>query len=777
MADVIPGPGFEGDTDNTMTIPEVQALLNAMKWDSMASVRNSKLTEERTRALMYYQGDISMDMPAIEGRSRAVSMDVSDTIEGLMPTLMEIFAGSDDVVQFTPFGPEDIQAAQQESDYVNYIFNQKNPGFIVLYSFIKDALLSKVGVVKVWTETENRLDREKFFDQPDDVMGIIATDPGIEIVAHTEKTGPMGESLHDITVQRTKQVKRHRVQTVPPEEFGISRNARCIADCGYLFHQVRRPMGQLVDEGYDENQIRNLPIWTGPAHNAEEIARDTVNESIFATGDEAANWPTRMVVITEHHVRMDFHKDGRPSLYRVMTGGEQGEVLLRNGEPVIIEENHIPFAAMTPFIITHRFWGRSVADLVVDIQRVKTALTRAMLDNAYMAVNPRPEVAEAMSTDTTLDDLLIMRPGQPIRVKQPGGINWQVVPFVAENLLPVVQYMDTTREWRTGVNRQSQGVNPNALQNQVATIANQMQSASDAKVKLIARIFAETGVKDLFTLLHAEIRENGDQEEIVRLRNQWTPVDPRVWKERQDMTVNVGLGTGSKQEELAKLQLLITAQTQAIQVGMVSRENLWHSAQQLVRLTGRKDPESYFVNPSAPPQQNDPAAQPIPPPQPPQDPNAAKTQATLIANQQKAQLEQQQAQADQGREAAQAQSQIAIANQKWELEKQSKQLDMQRDAQKHQYDMEALAARNSAEQLKQQTPRASIEVKHGADALAGPMGEMVNQLGQHVADTIGAHTKALTDALAAHSQAMAHASKPKRIRKTGNGEYVTEVVQ
>lgn len=761
---------------DTMTVAEVQALLNAMKWDSMASVRNSKLTEERTRALNYYVGDMSMDMPATEGRSKAVSMDVSDTIEGLMPVLMEIFAGSDEVVQFMPFGPEDIQAAAQESDYVNYIFNQKNPGFVVLYSFIKDALLSKVGVVKVWTEIERRQETEKFFDQPDDVFGILASMPDIDIIEHSQNIGPMGETLHDLTIQRTKKYKRHRVQTVPPEEFGISRNARCIADCGYCFHQVRRPMGQLVDEGYDEAQVRNLPIWTGPAHNAEEVARDTVNESIFATGDEAANWPTRMVVTTEHHVRMDYRKDGRPSLYRVMTGGEQGEILNIDGVPQIIEENHIPMAAMTPFIITHRFWGRSVADLVVDIQRVKTALTRSMLDNTYMAVNPRPEVAEALSTETTLDDLLIMRPGQPIRTKQPGGIVWQQVPFVAQDLLPVMQFMDTTREWRTGVNRQSQGVNPNALQNQVATIANQMQSASDQKIKLIARIFAETGIRDMFTLLHAEIREHGDKEEIVRLRNQWVPVDPRQWKERTDMTINVGLGTGSKQEELAKLQLLIAAQTQAIQVGMVSRENLWHSAQELVRLSGRKDPESYFVNPSAPPNQQDPAAQPIPPPQQ-TDPNAQKTQAALIENQQKAQLEQQQAQADQTREAAQAQSQIAIANQKFELEKQGKILDMQRDQQKHEMDMQRLAAQHAASLQKAQTPKATVEVKHGADDLAGPMGDMVNKLGEHVAKSMGDHTKALSDALAAHSAAMAEHSKPRRIRKTGNGEYVTEPVR
>jgi hypothetical protein len=454
----------------------------------------------------------------------------------------------------------------------------------------------------------------------------------------------------------------------------------------------------------------------------------------------------------------------------VVTGGRQlsgGEIMVKDGISQIVEIDRIPMAAMTPIIVTHRFFGRSIADLVMDIMRIKTALMRALLDNVYMAVNPRPEVAESMATEQTLDDLLIMRPGQPIRVKNPGGINWQTVPFVGEQILPVLQFLDTTREWRTGVNRQSQGVDPNFLQNQVATIANQMQSASDAKVKLIARIFAETGIRDMFILLHAEIREHGDQKQIMRLRNQWVDVDPSQWKEREDMTINVGLGTGSKEQELAKLQLLVQAQTQAVQVGMVSRENLYNSARELCHLTGRKDVDSYFVNPAQPVDQNNPAAAPIPPPQQ-QDPNQAKAQAQLIANQQKAQLEQQQAQSDQQREAAQAQSQIAIANQKFELEKQLKMMDAQRDQQKHEFDMEKSRLQFAAQADKQNgVPQASIQVKHGADEITGPMGEAVSALGTHLANMLGAHTHAITTALAQHAA-------PKRIRKTGNGEYVTE---
>ena len=226
---------------------------------------------------------------------------------------------------------------------------------------------------------------------------------------------------------------------------------------------------------------------------------------------------------------MDYEGDGKPALYRVTTGGDEGEVLKRDGEPDVIREDAIPFAAMTPVIVTHRFFGRSIADLVMDIQRIKTALLRALLDNAYLANNPRTEVAESHATETTLDDLLVSRPGGIVRTKMPGGLSVIQHPDIGGHVFPLLQYQDATREWRTGVSRQGQGVDPNALQNQVATIANQMFDAAQAKVKLIARIFAETGIRDLFSLLHA-VRKHGSQAQTVRLRNQWVTVDPRDWK-------------------------------------------------------------------------------------------------------------------------------------------------------------------------------------------------------------------------------------------------------
>jgi hypothetical protein len=608
-----------------MSAGDLKALLAAEKADALSAMSACKLSDERSRALDYYLGDMSRDMPAPEGRSRAVSTDVADTIEGLMPALMDIFTSGDEVVRFDPVGPEDVAAAEQETDYVNHVFMQQNPGFLVLYSFIKDALLSKVGIVKVWWETREETERTTYLDQPADAFAMLVADPSTEVIEHSERPGEGGGGLHDVTVETRRSYACAQVEAVPPEEFGIARNARNIRDAGYVFHDVLKRQQELIDQGYDAEQVENLPSYSGLT-NIETQSRDTVEERDGSQGDEGLNKPNRLIKITEHYVRMDYEGDGKPGLYRVTAGSEQGEVLLRNGEPDVVREDAIPFAAMTPVIITHRFFGRSIADLVMDIQRIKTALLRALLDNAYLANNPRTEVPESHATETTLDDLLVSRPGGIVRTKIPGGLSVIEHPDIGGHVFPLLQYQDATREWRTGVSRQGQGVDPNALQNQVATIANQMFNAAQAKTKMIARIFAETGIRDLFTLLHATIRKHGSQLATVRLRNQWVTVDPRDWKARNDMTVNVGLGTGSKTEQLGHLQLIIGAQEKAIAAGLVSPKNLYNSAKELTKLVGHKNVDMFFTPPGAAADPQDPASAPIPPPP---DPKAAEAQGRL----------------------------------------------------------------------------------------------------------------------------------------------------
>jgi hypothetical protein len=352
---------------------------------------------------------------------------------------------------------------------------------------------------------------------------------------------------------------------------------------------------------------------------------------------------------------------------------------------------------MTPIIVTHRFYGKSLADLVMDIQKIKTSLLRALLDNAYLANNRRVEVSESHANENTLDDLLVSRPGGIVRVKAPGGLRELDHSDIGSHVYPLLEYEDATREWRTGVTKQGQGIDANALQNQSATAVNQAFTAAQARVRLIARIFAETGIKDLFWLLHGVIKKHAQQAQTVRLRNNWVTVDPRNWKTRDDLTVDVGLGTGSKESQLVTLQMLIGAQKEAVSVGMVSKRNLWNSARELVKLTGRKDPEAFFVDPTKPTdpmQQQDPNAAPI---EPPPDPKVAEMQV-------KAQLEDKKAQADAQLEMQKLQGQLAIEKMQAEADiaanRDKLQAEMMRDAQKHQLEMAKLQAQLEAEQVK-----------------------------------------------------------------------------
>jgi hypothetical protein len=498
------------------------------------------------------------------------------------------------------------------------------------------------------------------------------------------KAAPALASLpatHDVTIVTTRRFAQARVLGVPPEEFGIERGARSIRECNYCFHEVvTKTEGQLISEGFDGEQIRSLADYTGSS-DIETLARDTTGEHLSVTSN-SANSATRVVRITEHYVRMDYEGDGRPSLYQIITGGDQGEILRRDGRECITPFDAIPFSTTTPVPMTHRFFGRSIADLVMPLQREKTALKRGALDNLYLHNNPRVEVSEANAGPNTLDDLLVSRPGGVVRTKTAGGLNWQVVPDITSSIYPMMQYLDAELETRSGLSRQSQGIDANALQNQSATAVAQMFSASQMRIKLIARIMAE-GVRDIFALLHGTIRKHGQSQQTVRLRNTWVAVDPRAWKTREDMTINVGLGSGGKAQQFAQLMALANIQKELVaggKVHLVGDRELYNTATELTRIMGHRNPDRFFCDPAARNPQNGQLLHPPPaPPPPPPDPNLlalqARAQADESAAVHKAQIEQLKTQNDLVRQQVKVQTEIELAKIKAELDARMKVLD------------------------------------------------------------------------------------------------------
>jgi hypothetical protein len=451
---------------------------------------------------------------------------------------------------------------------------------------------------------------------------------------------------HDVTILRTRKYAQAKVMGVPPEEFGIERNARNIRDCNYAFHDiVTKSRAEWIAEGYDQEQVMKLPEYTG-LNQAETIARDTVYEHAQA-GSSTTNIAAQIVKVTEHYIRMDYEGNGKPKLYQVITGGDDGEILIRDKKDAVEEFDQMPFAGATPIPVPHRFFGKAIADLVIPIQKEKAAMKRGALDNLYLHNNPRVEVAEANAGPNTLDDLLVSRPGGIVRTKTAGGLNWQVVPDITGSIYPMLQYLDADLEAKTGLAKQTQGIDANALQNQSATAVAQVFSASQMRIKLIARVLAE-GVRDMFSLLHATVKKHSSEAQTVRLRNQWVKVDPRNWKTRNDMTIAVGLGSGGKAQQFAQVMALANFQKELIMGGkahMVPDDRLFNTAAEMTKIMGHKNPDRFFADPS----ELNPDGSPKNPPQPsPPDPKVMAIQAQAQNDQQelalKAQLDKQKAQ-------------------------------------------------------------------------------------------------------------------------------------
>lgn len=657
------------DTTKTpLTDEELQAILRAEKAAALGGDGSSDLSAQRAKAMDYYLGDMAEDMPAAEGRSAAVSTDVADVVEAAMPELLEVFCAGEEVARFNAVGPEDEDAAQQETDYVNHVFYQENDGFLILYSFIKDALLQKTGVVKLWWEEGEDDSLETYVDLSDDVYALILADPGLEVVEHSERPGP-AEVLHDVTVRCRTPYGRLKIEPVAPDEFGISPRAKTVRNAPYVFHKTTPTVSELIAAGYDRELVEALPAADDASGSAEDAARDTLADERDAAG-RSANKAMCQVSVTEHYIRVDMDGDGRAELWKVTTAGPSDKLLTKGGRPDKERVDAIPFAAMTPVIMTHRFYGRSLADLVMDLQRIKTALLRNWLDNIYLMNNQRVEVAESHAGDRTLDDLLTNRPGGIIRTRQPGGLNPIVNQPIGQYIAPALDYADATREQRTGVTRKGMGLDPNSLDKTTATGAQLLANESSKRIRMIARIFAETGIRDLFLLAHATLQKHGHKDQVVKLRNRWVTVNPRNWKTRKDMTISVGLGTGSKDQQQAYLMQILNLQKDALANGMggklVTLRNLYNTVRKLVENSGLKHVDPYFLEP--PEQEQD---QPQPPPPDPK----------LVEAQQRMQAQQMQVQAQIELARWEAEQRIQLEREKMMMDFQLKQAELQGEAQ------------------------------------------------------------------------------------------------
>mgnify|MGYP003151382962 FL=1 len=566
---------------------------------------NDTVSKQRESAMDYYYA-----LPfgnEVEGRSQYVDSSVMDTIEWIKPSLMRVFASGDEMVTFEPHGPEDVESAEQATDYVNHIFTKDNNGWEILYTWFTDALLQKNGIVKVWWDDYEDWNREEYNGLDEQEFNLLIMSPDIEVMEHTPYVDDYG-AKHDVVIKRTSYTGRVKIENVPPDEFLISREAKDIQDARFVCHRVRKTLSELrlmyPDEDLDPREMGGGDDDMA-AFSAERLSRyefdDSANYFEGWGSQSDSEEALRTYWLHESFLKTDYDGDGIAELRKVCSVGSK---ILAN-DPI----DKIPFVSITPVKIPHKFFGLSIADLIMDLQLIKSTLMRNLMDNMYNQNFGRYAVLEGQAN---LDDLLSQRPGGVVRVKSPNAIMPLATPQLEPSSFQMLGYLDQQRESRSGVNKYSQGLNDNALTSHTtATAVNATMTAAQSRVELIARCFAETGVRDLMRCIYELVLKNQDKERVVKLRNQWVPVRPDMWRDKMDCTVAVGIGNGNRDQQLMHLTTMLQFAGDAMRGGLniVNEKNLYNMGAALVKNMGFQNVDDFLTNPDMVPPQPDPAEQ------------------------------------------------------------------------------------------------------------------------------------------------------------------------
>ena len=631
-----------------------------------AAYQDTWQSRDREEAMRYYLGEPFGDEQ--EGRSSVVSRDVSDTVEWILPTLLRIFASGDKVVEYGATGPEDEDVAEQATDYANFIMEQ-NDSFLLQYNWIKDALLMRNGIIKItWEkETEVCTDEREGLSDDEFLLYMQGLPEDFKVVSHSEEmlamadidpaTGqPFQMRLHSVKVKWEETDGELCIEGVPPEEFLISRRAKSLDDAGFVGHRVVITRSELVEQGFDPEIVANIPTYSAVDYAPEKLAR--FNED--AMGVDHPDESMQEVAVVEAYIKVDYDGDGVAEWRKVLIGGDDGSgEILENEEWTL---DCVPFASLSPILMPHTFFGRSVADLVMDIQRIKSVLLRQMLDGLYLSTNPRTEVVDGQ---VNLDDLLSSRPGGVVRVKAAGMMREIVNAWPGQQAFPMLSYIDQVRQERSGASAQGMGPDSNALQNVSATAFNGQLDMARQRVELIARIFAETGYKRLFKLILKFITKYQDKKKVIKLRNEWVPIDPRGWNAEMDVRVNVGLGTGNKDAMLGHLMAVAGKQEQIIQLAgpdnpLCGLPEYHNTLKQMITNAGLGDPQQFFKDPA------EAAMNPQPP----------KPDPKMMELQQQGQIEQAKMQQQAQLDVAKLQQEAQFSAAKLEAETQAKRAQM-----------------------------------------------------------------------------------------------------
>ena len=601
------------DSDDNRTLVN---LIGSQIDDSLGFIQ-TETSYERQTALEYYLREPYGN--EVEGRSQIVTGEVAEVVDGALPQIMKVFTSSSKAVEFEPVNEGDGALAEQITAYVNHIFYKDNNGFEIMHDWFKDGLLQKVGVVKAYWNDKKDITKEKYYNLTEDELAMIMQDEEVEIVEQEEveevieqepqpmidpQTGqpvademgmplmmevpPIVNIYYNVKCKRTKDFSKVKIETIAPEEFLIDKRATTIEDATFVAHRSLVTRSDLIAMGYDPKVVETLSIGDTLDFTPERIARYGRGEEPMNTND-TNDESMELVEYYECYLRTDLDKDGIAELHRVCYADNQ--VLMSE------ECDYVPFHSVCPIPVPHKFFGQSLADRAIDLQLIKSTVTRQMLDNLYLTNNYRVGAVEGQ---VNLDDLLTSTAGGVIRIKNPNALVPMTVQSSAGQSFPMLEYLDGIQAKRTGVSDAQQGLNPDILSNVTATAVSAMTSASQGKLELIARIFADTGVSSLFKGIMHLVCKYQDKERIIKINNQFVPMNPREWNTQYNVTVNVGLGTGGKQEQLATMQMILAKQEEIIKGyglnnPLVNLKQYRDTLAKFVNMAGFKDDSQFLM--------------------------------------------------------------------------------------------------------------------------------------------------------------------------------------
>ena len=680
----------------------------------------SEISEPRIRAQRYFDGKV--DIGHEQGRSKVVATKCRDVVRAIKPSIQRVFLSTENPVEFVPRMPEDVAVAEQMTKYANYKFQQNN-GYRMLNDVFQDAMVKNCGIAKVMYEDKTETETFTYNGLTEDEFMFLVEEDDVEVLEQTItqqiEVDQMGveieNAIYDVKISRTTSDGDILITSVPPEEFFVDKNARSIDDFFVIGHRTDMTVGDLLAMGYEHSEIEGLSgtISTMDAEAEYERRGYAIDED----DDQSADPTSKKVAVTEAYMKMDAEGVGVPQLYRFVLAGAGYKML--SYDPA----DEVPFAVFEVDPEPHAFFGRSLVQLVQDDQDAATAMLRGVLDNVSLTNNPGLEVVDGQ---VSIDDLLNNEIGRIVRVKTPGAIREQVVPFTAGSTLPALQYFDMLVDNKTGVSKAAQGLDPDVLQSATATAVAATIEGAAGQSEVMARNLAEGGMRQLFRLIASAIIKNSDKEEIIRLNNQFVAVDPRVWNSADmDIVVNVGLGTGRENEKSAVLRETIQMQMSIWQQygpnnGMVTMTNIRNTLGDMLSAVGLKNSDRYY--------------QPVTP----------ESEQQLIAQKQQEAMMAQQQQQQGGAPASDPNQAFLMAEQmkaqgKAQVDMAKLQLDAQKASADQQFKMHELAMKDD---LKRDEMVQDLAV------------EVAKILGQYNATVNVASVKAEQDATRAHNEQM-----------------------